>query len=144
MEVRRPESKKALLGERMSSEEPGPMLPVAPDGGILQSHAIDQLRPIPSATPENFVCLRGPCMFYLEIASGADVNAPTLERDPIQINRYCRAIPGIEVDLTEDNVFACNAWDPEAPKAVEARETRRINYLNSHPACGEADTKRKR
>lgn len=142
MEVRRPEDKKSLIGERMSSEEPGGMLPVAPDGGILQSKPVEQLRPIPAATPENFVCLRGPCVRYLEIVSLSDVNAPTLGRDPIQLNRYCRAIPGIEIDLTEDAVSACSDWDPIAPKLLEALQARRDAYMNNNAACRAADEQR--
>lgn len=144
MEVRRPESKKSILGERMSSEEPGPMLAVAPDGGILQSQAVEQLRPVPAATPENFVCLRGPCVHYLEIISIADVNAPTLKRDPVQLNRFCRAIPGIELDLTEDCVFRCSDWDPTAPKVLHALQARREEYLNNNPACRAADAQREK
>jgi hypothetical protein len=142
MEVRRSADKKSLLGERMSSEESGGALPMAHDGGILQSQVVDQLRPIPAATPENFVCLRGPCVRYLEITSTADVNAPTLGRDPIQLNRYCRAIPGVEIDLTEDAVFACSDWDPVAPKVLEALQSRRDAYLNNNAACRAADEQR--
>jgi hypothetical protein len=144
MNIRRPEGKRAELGEKLANEEPGPLPPLAPDNGFAPPLLATPAAPIPAAAEENFVCLRGPCRFFLQLNSIAEVDAPTLDHQPEQINRFCRAIPGIEIDLTDDNVFACTGWDPDLSPERGYREDRRVAYLNANPRVAEADALRQR
>lgn len=140
MEINRGESKKAELGDRLANEEVG-ALPVGPNGG--NPSLVQPPSPAPHAIPENFVCLRGPCVHYLEIRSTAEVEAH-VDWKPIQVNRFCRAIPGIEIDLTEDCVYTCSDWDPRDEYEEMRKLDRRAQWLKNNPACTEADRERER
>lgn len=139
MEVVEEEDKRVVPSERLANEEPGALPPPAPDGGIPPM-PLDLPPPIPPASPEEFVCLRGPCRHYIELESLAEVEVKIEGYQPVQKNRYCRVIPGVYLDLTEDSVFGCNRWDPEESDAGLAQ--RRKNYLDLHPNCGKADAAR--
>jgi hypothetical protein len=115
---------------------PGP--PIAPDGGIAPGYGIQPAPAPPEATPDAFVCLRGPCRHYwhLETFAGAGNPKGTFEnlglREPRQINRTCIANPGHETDLTEDCVYECNLWDPLSPDQLDAIEARRRRYFEAN------------
>lgn len=108
--------------------EPIPVPPPAPDGGPNMARYLGEVEPIPAATPENFICLRGPCKNYVEIHSFAEVESRGLSHTPKQINRLCRVIPGTEIDLTDDCVFHCSEWTPLLPGEMVERNRRRALY----------------
>jgi hypothetical protein len=99
-------------------------------------------RKLPLATPEHFVCLRGPCRFLMETTSPAEVENDDYE--PIATDRYCKALPGVLLELTENAVYSCSDWDPEV-KSHE-REKRRKDYMRSEigKRCTEATETRER
>lgn len=125
--------------------EPAP-LSIGPDGAP-QLGALGLPPPIPAATPQNFVCLRGPCRFYWQMETFMSSGNPAATwgpdglkdesghaiRAPRQILRTCLAHPGTETELTEDCVFDCNLWDPLTTREVKRREKRRSKYLKLHP-----------
>lgn len=97
-------------------------------------------RKLPMATPESFVCLRGPCRFLMTTTSPADLENESYE--PIATDRYCKALPGVLLELTEDSVYSCSDWDP----VVESheRKKRQDTFMRSKlgKQCAEADKKR--
>ena len=132
--------------DQYASVEPAPLPPIGPDGAPMLL-ALGNPSPVPAATPQNFVCLRGPCRFYWELHTfmGAGNPAGTWGedglkdedghriREPRQINRACLAHPGTETELTEDCVFECNKWDPLTPREVKRIDKRRSRYFKLHP-----------
>lgn len=120
---------------------------IAPDGGFAPQ--LPDLSPsVPAATPDTFMCMRGPCRYYWQLetffASGNPKDTWDAEdglkdedgapvRMPNQITRTCLAHPGTETDLTDDCVFSCTKWDPLTPREVKRREKRRSKYLKLHP-----------
>lgn len=119
------------LDSMLNDEEPGP-LPIGPDGGFVPQ--MIQPEPIPAATAENMICLRGPCKYYLQIDSrfNAGNSKGTLDRVPVQKNRFCRAIPGTEVDLTDELVMDCSDWDPIDNLIVIERLIRRETWIKNN------------
>jgi hypothetical protein len=109
--------------------EPDPAPPPAKDGGPNMVGYLGRPEPLPKASPDNFVCLRGPCRHYIEIHSFAEVESRGLDRAPRQINRICKVIPGVELDLTDDCVFECSEWVPMDPMDIANREHARQRYL---------------
>ena len=125
--------------------QPGSLPPevtLPPSMGGVPRKPLAPSIPLPPATPEHFVCLRGPCKFYLEIGSPSDVENRTLGYLPVQTSRYCRAIAGAILSLDDDAVFACSEWDPRMEDYSLVQ--RRIDYLKAHPGCSVADQKRTR
>lgn len=114
-------------------------LPLGPDGRPDGSAGIGAPTPIPPATVDNFVCLRGPCRYYWELVTHVETGNPaeTWEalglEPPRQINRVCLVNPGHETELTDDNVYACNRWDPEDGDQWRERERRRELWYSAHP-----------
>ena len=123
--------------------EPAPLPPIAPDGGFAAG-PIGLPPSVPAATPETFICLRGPCRHYWQIETfmasgnpsetwgeGGLVDPLTNEplRAPRQISRSCLAHPGTETELTDDCVYECNRWDPLTPREVKKRNARRSKFL---------------
>jgi hypothetical protein len=102
-----------------------PPIPAAADGGPNMVGYVGDVDPIPAATPENFICLAGPCKHYMEVHSLADVETRGHNGPPKYINRLCRALPGVEIDLTEDCVFSCSEWAPLLPEERLDIEERR-------------------
>lgn len=100
--------------------------------------------PVPERTPENLICLRGPCRYFWSMETmGHSGNPASYWRElgvapPRQRHLSCLRDPSGETDFTDDNVFTCNQWDPllsDAPSAVPipqdeltAREYRRRLY----------------
>jgi hypothetical protein len=105
-----------------------PTPPVAPDGGPNMIGYLGVPDPIPPATPDQFICLAGPCRHYLEIHSLADVETRGHNGPPKHINRLCRVISGVEIDLTDDCVFSCSEWDPLVPGETRERDRRRAAF----------------
>jgi hypothetical protein len=126
--------------------ELGGLPPIAPDGGFAPG-PVGIPPSVDAATPDNFICLRGPCRHYWQMetfmASGnpketwgpdglKDERGAPL-RVPRQLNRSCLAHPGTETELTEDCVYECNRWDPMTPREVRKLDKRRRVYLKLNP-----------
>lgn len=124
--------------DKLGDLEPdiGP-LPVDADGGLNPAMlSVAPELPLPAATPDNFVCLRGPCTYYWEFHTRAEVISVGAEGQPMQLNRVCTYI-GRVTELEEDCVFFCSRWDPEEPD--ENREHRREAFYAKHPNVISAD-----
>lgn len=121
---------------------PGPLPPqvTAPPSVTIPHLPLAPPDPTLPATPEHFVCLRGPCRFYLEIKSPAQIENRGMGYTPEQTSRYCRAVQGATIDLGDDNVIACNTWDPSF--SDYSLEQRRREFLAKNPSCSQADQKR--
>ena len=139
-----PDKSKAPL-DQYQNVELSPIV-VAPDGGAVIP--VGQPAAVPAATPENFICLRGPCRHYWHLetfmASGnpkgtwgpgglKDADGKPI-RVPRQINRTCLAHPGTETELTEDCVYECNKWSPLTPGELGDREKRAEKYYKINPS----------
>lgn len=132
MKTGREDKESKGLGDRYQDIQPSPGPVPGPDGmPTMPTGFLGSPDPIPAATPENFLCLRGPCRFYLEFHSMADVEVRGLDHAPKQINRYCTVIQGDSVELTDECITACNAWDPMQPVELRAREERRNIFRQS-------------
>ncbi len=86
------------------------------------------------AIPENFICLRN-CRHYLETVSEfPHGNAPgTLDKVPMQLNRFCMRVPGSHIDLAEDIIFDCNQWAPYSETELVQIRSSRDAYYAQHP-----------
>lgn len=109
-------------------------LPVGPSGGFAPQVGYAE-EPIPPAIPETFMCLRQ-CRYYMEAQTGFPAGNPkgSFSRPVRQITRYCIKTPGNPVDLTDENVFECNQWDPEDSELVKLRAARREEYYAANPS----------
>lgn len=116
--------------DSLLAEETQP-LPMGPQGfaPILPI----QPEPIPEATKENMICLRD-CKFFMQIDSRFQHGNTkgTLTKEPVQFNRFCKAIPGTEIDLTDELVRECSDWDPIPLIQIKQRETRRNKWLKEN------------
>ena len=101
--------------------------PVAPSGSFVPAVAVYETEPIPEATEENFICLRGPCRYYLEMRPvfQAGNTKGSLETRLIQAYRTCGRITGYELQLTDECMHDCSDWDPLSKEETDAREERR-------------------
>jgi hypothetical protein len=120
--------------------EPAPLPPTAPDGGFdPRAVAVNVPDKLPAATPQNMICLRGPCRHYWYCETNFDAGNPggTFESlglaAPRQRHHLCTLIPGMETDFTEDVCFECNRWDPLDAKELAARQQRRAEYYRANP-----------
>lgn len=115
-----------LLAEDISGGPmPGP-------GGMVG----EQLRPepIPEATPASMICLRGPCVHYLEIKSKfqAGNTKGTLKKAPVATNRFCMKILGTDIDMTDELPVDCNYWQPREDEPVISAA--RVRWLSANAA----------
>lgn len=94
----------------------------APTAGFMEPY--EQ----PAATPENFICLRGPCVHYWEQKMHLNVGntRDVLDHAPMLVSRGCMKQPGYYYDLTDETIADCNQWMPQDPdqqkKVVDRRE----------------------
>lgn len=105
------------------------VLGAGPDGGLLPQ-GVGMPEPIPEATVENMICLRGPCRYYHEMVSVFQAGNPkgTLEQPMLQTNRSCTYVPGSCTDLVDECVTDCNNWDPIDLAYTEKRNERRVDW----------------
>jgi hypothetical protein len=128
-----------LGGHDADEFAPSP-LPVGSDGTPKPAGPVGNPEPLPDATPDNWICLRGPCRHYMRIVEAGEFGntAGTFEADeqPRQVNHWCDAINGSYTDMGNNIVFECNRWDPldDDEPEVMARERRRSKYLKLYPA----------
>lgn len=110
------------------SDERDVVMPPGPGIGSLGPP-----EPVPERTPENMICLRGPCRHYWHMVAMADAGNPAgtwakLGVDaPRQHHHTCLAGPE-ETDLAEDNVFECNRWEPYTNDELIKIKARRDQY----------------
>jgi hypothetical protein len=137
---------KVPLGS-LDNVELGGLPPIAPDGGFTPG-PIGMSPSVPAATPEHFMCLRGPCRHYWQLETFFASGNPMQTWDavdglkdsdgkpvrmPRQISRSCLAQPGMETELTDDVVYECSRWDPLSPREVRRLERRREKYYKIRP-----------
>lgn len=112
-----------------------PAVPIGSDGGPVVGYgAIGQPAAVPERTPENFICLRGPCRHYWHLVTMAQEGNPadTWEHlgieAPRQHHHTCLVNPGYETDFGDDNAFECNKWDPTTSGELVQLQRRRDEY----------------
>jgi len=157
MEKREGRDKHKRPAAQYEDIDPSPLPPIAPDGGFM-STPIAQAPSVPAATPDVFVCLRGPCRHYWELQTFMGSGNPkdtwgdgglreveSVDEDgevtygegevqmPRQSSRSCLAHPGTETELTDDAVYHCSRWDPMTPREVRRIERRREKHFKLHP-----------
>src|SRR6185436_8511362 len=105
-------------------------LPVGPEGSFIPATAVYESDPIPEATEENMVCLRGPCRHYLEMRPffAAGNAKGTLDHHHVLVKRTCMVISGYEVDMTDEVMNECTGWDPLMPEELALKNSRRERY----------------
>lgn len=110
------------LDNAISIEHPGGFQPTQLGVGMPP--------PIPEATEENMVCLRGPCRHLYQadqyFAAGNPAGTPGVER--VMTTRFCLLPKGEPIDLTDECVYKCSHWDPSPDEELE---TRRAKWLAS-------------
>lgn len=126
-------------GDSFAHIEASPLPPMTSDGAPMAA-GVGMPEPVPAATPENMVCLRGPCRHYWEVVVPFEAGNPQgtwaeLRDDsgepleaPREILRTCLASPSREFDLSDACVLSCSKWDPISAAEVAALEFRRTNY----------------
>lgn len=116
-----------------------PLPPMSPDGGFAPTMNF-QPEPIPEATLENFICLRGPCRHYFEARNPfpAGNAAGTFAAPPTQTTRYCKAMTP-PLDLTDEVMYECNTWHPLRSAEKFALEEARDEWWNANPEFKEGN-----
>lgn len=119
-----------------------PPIPAAPDGGIpasIAAGALGQPTTVPARTPDNFVCLRGPCRHYWHLVTMAQEGNPAETWEhlgipaPRQHHHTCLVNPGFETGFGDDNAYECNKWDPLDDAELVQIKVRRGAYYQRHP-----------
>ena len=120
------------------SEDEGmtsPPVAVMPDGlPAFQAAGVGQPTPVPERTPENFICLRGPCKhyWYLETMSQAGNPADTWEALGLPVPRQrhytCLVNTGFETSFGDDNAYECNKWEPYLLSELLSLKARRDQW----------------
>jgi hypothetical protein len=134
-----PKRVRVLGADIYEGSPPAPLPPISPDGGFPANQQLEQPASVPAATPEAFICLRGPCRHYWELDAFFESGNPegTFEElgvaPPRQIARTCTVMVGVETELTEAMVYRCNRWDPYDPEELVTLDARRRRYYERHP-----------
>lgn len=105
-------------------------LPVSPTGAFVPATQAFESDPIPDATEENFICLRGPCRYYLEMRPyfSAGNTVGSLDHAHVLIKRTCGKVAGFEIDLVDEVMSDCISWDPWMPEEQAPMLERRERY----------------
>lgn len=71
-----------------------------------------------SITPENFVCLKGPCKHYAEVLVKFD--AGNVDKEFFQVRRYCKALSANNelMELTDGNIYRCSLHEKKLKKPL--------------------------
>lgn len=98
-------------------------------------------REIPERTPENCVCLRGPCRHYWEMKVDFDYGNPagTFEELGVsepQLRAYSCQLD-LSMDMREHLVFECNKWDPLQENELIRIRDKRDTYQRSQKGDSE-------
>lgn len=109
---------KGIALDPMADEEIGP-LPISVSGPT--SAAFVDNSPLKEQTPENFICMKGPCIHYVEIVTkGSYADVPGSEETK-EMNQFCRCIPGDSIELTDMFVLRCNQYMPISEAKLRKR-----------------------
>jgi hypothetical protein len=144
LEKRERDEIRVVPGEKHYADFSPGVAPIAPDGGVMPGYGIEPSSAPPGVSPEQFVCLRGPCRHYWHLVTLAPDGNPqgTWEAlgipEPKQHHHTCLVNPGVETDLNDDCVFSCSRWDPIAPGESREIDLRRRLYLDAHPEFDES------
>ncbi len=100
-----------------------------------------QPEPLPEITEETLVCLRGPCRHYVEIKKRFDAGNTkgSLDHVPMQWLRFCKAIPGYTLELTDENIYDCNQWAPQDQEALVQLSACRATYKPKQDSSKKGD-----
>lgn len=129
----------ASLSEKHYADFEPSGMPIAPDGGMVPGFALEPPAPLPELTPQNFVCLRGPCRHYWHLVTDVDMENPESTWDalgiskPRQHHHTCLVNPGTESNLNGDHVHECSKWDPFAIHELVQLKARRQAYFDTNP-----------
>jgi hypothetical protein len=99
-------------------------------GGVVPT-AMNR-RKLKVASPENFICLRGPCRHYFEARGPFPTGTKGFEA-PTIVNRVCMRLPGTFLDLFDEVIEKCNCWDPRDTQTENDIESRRAAYYAANP-----------
>lgn len=82
--------------------------------------------PIPDASPDSMVCLRGPCEHYVQITQrlkhGNTEGTFAPGEEPALTTRFCGYFAADPIDLTDEVVWDCSEWCPRDPADVAERK----------------------
>lgn len=131
---------------KLENWEPSPLPPIAPDGGFAPQ-GVGNTAVIPDWTPENTMCLRGPCRHYWHLVTMTEAGNPegTWEelgiKEPQQHSHTCLVQLGIETDLGENCVFECSKWEPLTHVERDSIDIIRKEYFDEHPEHRDDESK---
>jgi hypothetical protein len=107
---------------------------MGPGGQIFTPLAYDSL-PMPDYTPENVICLRGPCKHYWEMKlffeSGNTEG--TMPEAPKYTQRACLRQSGVVQNLNDDVVFECSSWEPMTKVERNVQDAAREEFYQENP-----------
>lgn len=102
-----------------------------PQGGPLP---LAPPEPVPERTPENLICLRGPCRHYWYLKTMAQAGNPQGTWEALNIpsprkhHHICLVQPGVETEFEGDNCFDCSRWDPLTKREKNRLSKRRGSH----------------
>lgn len=125
-------------------EDEGQVGGFSPEGVFAGAEAVGPEDPIPEATAENMVCLRGPCRHYVEITKRFKAGNRGMDRQFTQATRFCNALTSEWIELTDEAVFDCNRWEPMSTEELVRIRTAREQFnktqtKGSHDAGAQDD-----
>lgn len=100
---------------------------------------VGQPEPEEEATHDTLVCLRGPCRYYWELETKANVHANGLESvfKGRMMNRFCLRHTGdADPSIGGESIYACNQWHPLTAADLAALERDRADYDARCAAAG--------
>jgi hypothetical protein len=107
---------------------------MGPGGNLFTPFAFDAME-MPEFTAENVICLRGPCRHYWETKQyfEAGNTAGTLDHAPMYTQKICLKQPGVIVNMNDEVVKECNAWEPLDNLATTQRDKAREEFYQRNP-----------
>lgn len=100
----------------------------------MPGYGVGSSEPIPELSEETTPCLRGPCRHFWTVITDVGAGNPKGTWDalgisaPKQYLHSCLYSPSHEMDLTDEAVFDCTAWDPLTEREVKDLDSRRKAY----------------
>jgi len=109
----------------------GPLPGELPHDGFVPPQMVHY--PLPERTPENFVCVRGPCRHYWHLVTDAHVGNvigtfEDLGREVPKLHHHVCLLSQQETEFEEDIAYECSRWDPLEPKELLQIQKRRDRY----------------
>ncbi|HEY4266727.1 MAG TPA: hypothetical protein VGM94_00915 [Galbitalea sp.] len=109
---------------------PSPLPPLGPDGSLLFTDS--QTQGSPRLAPR--MCEQGPCVHYHRLETQLDAETPRDGSDGglhVQVHHTCYPQSGIEFELGDTPVVACNLWLPTSATLEKRRKAERDRHLKS-------------